>query len=151
MFLLTIAGLFMACNNDNNGKDKYDRDKGQADARAKDDYLNNDKNGDSKANSGNNKTSAGDESSNLGAKTSKDGWGNKGNSEGWAGSDEIKFMTECAGTATTHVDAVRANQYCDCMLQKLIKMYPTYADADSDMRADSEGKMDKLMNECNRQ
>jgi len=67
---------------------------------------------------------------------------------GWSSSDENMFMRDCESTATPKVGAARANEYCNCMLQKIKGLYNSYTEADRGL-ANDEAAMDKLANECN--
>ena len=136
---LMVFSLFTACNNDKAGKDKIDRDKTAADStRPKDDYSNTDKK----------ETEKKEEMKSDDNKTI-DGPADNGGDE-WTRTDENKFMSDCEGTATPNVGAARANEYCDCVLQKLKKMYSSYTDANNDLQSPgSEAKMTKLTDACN--
>jgi hypothetical protein len=69
---------------------------------------------------------------------------------GWSKAQESTFMRDCESTATPKVGAARANEYCDCMLQKIKAKYSTYAQADRELASDEAG-MNKLAAECNNQ
>lgn len=134
IFFMAIS-LFTACKNDKNGKTKTD--KNSTDTRNKDDYKNDDKSSDEKSS---------DEKS-TDNKDSRD----NDNTPSWSKSDEGKFMDDCEGTAKQNVGAARANQYCDCMLQKIKTMYSTYSEADRKLAGSSKDEINKLAEDCNRQ
>ena len=129
MLLLILTGFFTACNND-----KSESNKSQAGTRAKDDYLSNNKNSGSKANI-----------------DSKKGWGDKENKQSWSAGDEKRFMNECEVSAIKNVSAARANQYCECMLQKFVTIYPSYKELNLDQSSNANARMDRLIKECNEQ
>lgn len=121
IILLMTAGLFAACDNDKNGKDKYDRDKSSADAREKDDY----RNSDNKANADNSKPSVNDERSNLGTKTSSDEPDNSGTMAGWPQNERSGFINSCEKKAIAEGgDKLTAQSFCQCMLDKMEARYP---------------------------
>ena len=71
-------------------------------------------------------------------------------SSGWVSADETRFMTDCEGSATPKVGAARANEYCDCMLQKIKANYKSYVEADRELTR-NEAEMQKLVDACNGQ
>lgn len=125
LMLLLVTGMFTACKNDTNNKKKVE-------SRAKDDYLRNN------SKSGINTTT-----------DSKKGWGDKENKQSWTASDKKSFMNECEGESIKNVSAARANQYCDCMLQKFITIYPSLTELNSDQSSAAKARMDRLIKECN--
>ena len=66
------------------------------------------------------------------------------NGSGWTKSDESRFMSDCEGTAKQNVGAARANEYCDCMLQRMKKMYSSYTEADRDLAGATQDEINKL-------
>ena len=96
LFFLIAVTLFTACKNE----------KRPSTNRVKDDYRSNDKNTDNSNNDRN-----------------TDSRDKEDNTASWPRSDENKFMDECESSAKENVGAVRANEYCDCMLQKMKKMF----------------------------
>ena len=122
--------LFTACNNDKTGKDKYDRDTKTNDTRDKDE--NDDKNKEKMDNK--------DENTDIDKSTSS-----------WSTSDETRFMDDCQGTAKQNVGVARAKEYCDCMLQKIKKMYSNYTEADRKLGGSSQTEINDLAADCNRQ
>jgi hypothetical protein len=125
IFLMALS-LFTACNND---KGKLDK---KADYREKDDYGTNDDQS--------NEKSRKDDDNNSDENTSSDGW---------TRSDENKFVAECADEATKNVGETRANQYCDCMLKKIKKMYSSYNEANLKLGRLSKEQIDRLAADCN--
>ena len=125
MILLLVTGFLTACKNDSNDN------KNKAQTRAKDDYLSNNTNSERKA-----------------AADDKKGWGDKENKQNWSASDKKNFMDECVGEASKKVSAARANQYCDCMLQKFITIYPSLNDLNLDQSSAAKARMDRLIKEC---
>jgi len=132
IFFLAVS-LFAACNNDKNGKDTKDADKTSTDSRDKDDYKKDEKKDDDTKKE---ETKSDDDSR---------------DSEDWSKSDENKFMDDCEGTAKENVGAARANEYCDCMLEKIKKMYSSYTEADRKLAGSSQAEINKLAADCNGQ
>lgn len=128
MFLMAVS-LLTACNNDKKPtRDKDDR----SSTRDKDDYRNSDDKTDSK-----------DDRDQDDTRT------NDNDSQGWSKSDENRFMNDCEGTAKENVGAARANEYCDCMLQRMKKMYSSYKEADDDLKGATQEEINKLAAPCN--
>ncbi|HMK27217.1 MAG TPA: hypothetical protein VK483_14390 [Chitinophagaceae bacterium] len=75
--------------------------------------------------------------------------GNTNNTEGWSQADENKFMDECESEARKNVPAARANQYCDCMLQKTKRRFSSYLEADRGLLQMQEDELKSWTNECN--
>ena len=100
------------------------------------------------------------EGKSLATQCVEDMGGNTGNEEtdtdksdyagGWTRSDENKFVDECVGTASKNVGETRANQYCDCMLDKIKKMYSSYAEATLKLGRMSQDQIDRLAEDCNK-
>ena len=67
---------------------------------------------------------------------------------GWVESDKTRFMYECETTAKQRVGATRANEYCNCMLDKLQGRYKSYAEANRET-SKSEEDMNNFVDECN--
>jgi Ni/Co efflux regulator RcnB len=130
LVFILAASLFTACNNDK-GKDRYDRDRDKE--RTKDDYR--DADDDKKTTDDRDKDKTADDDSKT--------------TTGWTSSDENRFMNDCEGTAVKNVGAARANEYCDCMLQKIKKMYNSYTEADRELAGSSEEAINRLADECN--
>lgn len=128
LILLVAVSFFTACNNDKSSKDKNDRN--SSDNQNKDDYRNNENNTD------NNKNESRDKEDNTAS---------------WPRSDENKFMDDCEGTAKQNVGAARANEYCDCMLQKIKKMYSSYMEADRKLAGRTQEEINQLAADCNQQ
>jgi hypothetical protein len=76
---------------------------------------------------------------------------NTNNTEGWSQADENKFMEECADEATKNVGAARASQYCDCMLQKMKKMYSNYDEANRKLASKSQEDINAMAADCNKE
>lgn len=135
---MLTASLFVACNS-KNSKDKDDRNSN----KEKDDYSNsNDKKEDSKGDK--------DADYNNDKKENTDNTSKNDDSDaGWSRSDENKFMDDCEGTAKQNVGAARANEYCDCMLQRMKKMYSSYTEADRDLAGATQEEINKLAAPCN--
>jgi hypothetical protein len=128
MFLMAVS-LLTACNNDKKPtRDKDDR----SSTRDKDDYRNSDDKTDSKDDRDQDDTRTDDN-----------------DSQGWSKSDENRFMNDCEGTAKENVGAARANEYCDCMLQRMKKMYSSYKEADDDLKGATQEEINKLAAPCN--
>ncbi len=72
---------------------------------------------------------------------------NTGNT--WSRSDENKFMEECEGEATKNVGAVRANQYCDCMLQKIKKIFSSLDETNRKLATIPQAELTSMTDECN--
>jgi hypothetical protein len=137
--LSVVLSLFMACSNDQDKKSPGTRDK--------DDYSVSDKKEtDSKdrMTDGDGKTPAETDKGNTDSgPTEQEG-------RSWSSSEENKFMRVCEGTATEKVGAARANEYCDCVLQKLKRIYPSYADADRKLQeVGADEKLAQITDECN--
>jgi len=75
---------------------------------------------------------------------------NTGNSSKWSSADENRFMRDCESTASPKVGAARANEYCDCMLQKIKDLYSSYEQADRELGR-NETEMNRLADDCNNQ
>lgn len=71
------------------------------------------------------------------------------NTGNWSRSDENRFMDDCVMEAEKNAGAARANEYCDCMLQKIKKMYSNYAEADRKLAGISKTELDELAASCN--
>jgi len=149
LMLLFVAGLVMACNNDKGGKENSDKSTGTN--REKDDYRNADNKTKQTAPDAN--TSAtGEDNKTSGQDDSKNGWDDTKSRTGWVDADQTRFMKDCERTATRNVGAARANEYCDCMLQKLMKLYPTYTTADRELAEPAaKSKLDAMVADCNNQ
>ncbi len=116
-----IAGLFAACDSDNKGKDKYDREKSSTEGREKDDY----RSSDNKADADNSKPSVNDDNSKLGTKTNSDEPDNSGTAAGWPQSERRGFIKSCEKEAiSTGTDRLTAQSFCQCMLDKMEARYP---------------------------
>jgi hypothetical protein len=145
-------GLLTACDND-----KGNANKTQTDNRAKDDYRTNSNKDDktTKDNTDNNTRTkdekAEGETKDTETKDNKDGWGDKGNVTSWSQTDKTRFMTDCEGTAEKNVGAARAHEYCDCMLQKLTKLFSSYTEANTELGGRSRDKLAELAADCNKQ
>ncbi|MDB5199856.1 MAG: hypothetical protein JWO92_1819 [Chitinophagaceae bacterium] len=53
---------------------------------------------------------------------------NNSNLQGWSLSDRQEFMDNCPSTAIKTLGTIGANDYCDCMLKKLMQEYPDSKD-----------------------
>ena len=53
------------------------------------------------------------------------------NSQGWTAEDQREWMNNCTPDAGKTLGAAAANNYCDCMMRKLIKEYPDPKDIGS--------------------
>ena len=69
--------------------------------------------------------------------------------KGWTEDEENRFMRECTSTAGPRVGATRANEYCDCMLQKIKVKYKSYQQANQELLNSED--MNIFENECNSQ
>ncbi|MBI5857213.1 MAG: hypothetical protein HZB42_06150 [Sphingobacteriales bacterium] len=75
---------------------------------------------------------------------------NNGNDRAvWSRTDESRFMRDCEGTARQNVSAQRATEYCDCMLQKVKKIFSSYVEADRGLLQMPKDELDAMVNECN--
>lgn len=74
---------------------------------------------------------------------------NDNNGSTWSKNDESRFMNDCESTARQNVGAARANQYCDCMLQKVKKIFSSYTEADRGLLQMPKEELDAMVNECN--
>ena len=72
------------------------------------------------------------------------------NTGGWTRSDENKFVNECSGTAAPNLGEARASQYCNCMLKKMKREYPSYAAAEKALQGMSQEEIKELAADCNR-
>ncbi|MEI2737292.1 MAG: hypothetical protein V9F01_00740 [Chitinophagaceae bacterium] len=132
IFLMAVS-LLTACNNDKkNTRDRDDR----SSTREKDDYRNSDDKTDNKDDMGKDDARTEDRDT---------------DNQGWTRSDENKFMDDCERTAKENVGAARANEYCDCMLQRMKKMYSSYKEADDDLKGATQEEINKLAAPCNGQ
>lgn len=80
--------------------------------------------------------------------TNNDASNNISTEMGWSEDDKTRFMYECETTAKPRVGATRANEYCNCMLEKLQGRYKSYAEANRETSR-SEEDMNKFVDECN--
>jgi hypothetical protein len=115
LVLLMALGLFIAaCNNNKTGKDQ------KANNREKDDYgkSDNTNNKDEKMTDGN-------------AVKTDDGNDNNATMSGWPQSERTAFITNCVTNAMQGGTITRtiAQNYCDCMLNKMETLYPDIQDA----------------------
>lgn len=131
LFIFLAFGLFIACNNDKgvNRKDRSDR--------YQDDYRNrNDESDKNKDNSNDDR----DRNNNMDdpkkdmnnneadAPVDNDRTANSGGK--WGSAEEEAFSTNCVSSAVSSgLARSRAQNYCDCMLQKIERKYPNPADA----------------------
>lgn len=67
----------------------------------------------------------------------------------WSGNDETRFMNDCESSARQNVSAQRATQYCDCMLQKVKKLFSSYAEADKGLLQMSKDELNSMVEDCN--
>ena len=70
------------------------------------------------------------------------------NTSNWSEEDENRFLRSCVGSAKLKVNAVRANEYCNCMLEKIKMEFSSYAQADRELSYDT-AKMNRMVDECN--
>jgi hypothetical protein len=70
------------------------------------------------------------------------------NTSNWSEEDENRFLRSCVGSAKLKVNAVRANQYCNCMLEKIKMEFSSYAQANRELSYDT-AKMNRMVDECN--
>lgn len=69
---------------------------------------------------------------------------NKKSQSTWPDADVAAFRTECVKGAAVSMSEDIANQYCDCMLQKIMTKYPDVNNASS-MTID---EMTELAQDC---
>lgn len=87
----------------------------------------------------------------------KDCLGNTGSSDnddsysssGWTRRDEDKFVNDCIGTARQNVGQARAEEYCECMLRKVKRMYSSYNEADRELKGITQRELEDLAADCN--
>ena len=65
---------------------------------------------------------------------------------GWSSGDKETFLKTCTDGATSSMGAQKAKDYCECMLPKIQKRYPTVAEANKITTADAE--MTKMAEDC---
>lgn len=68
-------------------------------------------------------------------------------SEGWTADEENGFLKHCVLTAEKKTNNDVAKKYCDCMLQKLKKAYPSYEEANLGILSDK-NKMQQFAMDC---
>lgn len=64
---------------------------------------------------------------------------------GWSSADKEQFVKDCTAGASS-MGAQKAKDYCECMLPKIQKKYPTVAEANKITTADAE--MTEMAKEC---
>lgn len=52
-----------------------------------------------------------------------------GNNNDWSQEEKNAFMQNCIKNASQNLDVDSANNYCSCMLEKIIEEYPTPEEA----------------------
>ena len=127
IFILAFS-VFAACKNEKNSKAKN-----SGSSQQNDDYRNSN---DNKADAGKENEESLSQSDDVGA--------------GWSSTDENHFMNTCESTAKENVGAARANEYCDCMLQRMKKKYASYIAANRDLEGATQDEINKLAIPCNR-
>lgn len=133
LILITAFSLFAtSCNNDKSSKN--DRD---TKSTTKDDYRDND-------------TKNSDEEDKKSDDDSKDD-SKKTTGTRWTTSEETKFINECVGSAEPNVGRARAEEYCDCMLKKMERLYSSYNEANTALMGSSQDEINQLAAECNSQ
>lgn len=133
LILITAFSLFAtSCNNDKSSKN--DRD---TKSTTKDDYRDND-------------TKNSDEEDKKSDDDSKDD-SKKTTGARWTTSEETKFINECVGSAEPNVGRARAEEYCDCMLKKMERLYSSYNEANTALMGSSQDEINQLAAECNSQ
>lgn len=132
LILFIAASLFTACNNDK----KDDRRSSDRD-REKDDYRSRD---DDKSDDTRNTDYKDDRNT---ERTSDDGGG-------WSRSEENKFVDDCVAEAEKNVGGSRASEYCDCMLNKLKRMYSSYKEAERELANITQDEVTQLAADCNK-
>jgi len=146
LILLMAFAFFTACNNN---KGKTNPDNKSTNNRDKDDYRDNNKdNSDNKDKDNYDNTNNDDRNNDRNNDNNDPNPDN--NSSGWTKSDETKFIELCAGTAAQNVGATRANEYCECMLAKVKRIYSSYAEADRKLADFTKEQIDDLAADCNR-
>src|SRR4051812_4462047 len=136
LILFLLAGAMAACNNDRmkNNRDNTDR----TDSRDR----NTDRTTDRTTDDRNTSDNTNDRSDANGYNDKND----RSSNDGWSRSDEDQFMGDCERTARKNVSAERPNEYCDCMMKKIEKVYSTLDDANRKM---TEADMQPLADDCN--
>ena len=69
---------------------------------------------------------------------------NNPDAKGWSVADKREFMDNCIPTADGSLGTRGANDYCDCLLKKIIQDYPDPDDADKA----SKTYLNKLSSDC---
>lgn len=91
----------------------------------------------------------------LGMGNNNDDGGNDGGSynnsggSGWTRSEENKFVDDCVGTAKQNVGLSRATDYCNCMLDKVKRLYSTYSEAERELGHATQDDIRRLAAGCN--
>jgi len=64
---------------------------------------------------------------------------------GWNDEDKAKIRVDCMRQAERQIGDAKANAYCDCFVDKMVKTYPVFNDFMDHMNLDT---VDKLKAEC---
>ena len=137
IFILAFS-VFAACKNEKNSKAKN-----SGSSQQNDDYRNSNDTKADKSSELNSNTDAGKENEESLSQSDDVG-------AGWSSTDENHFMNTCESTAKENVGAARANEYCDCMLQRMKKKYASYIAANRDLEGATQDEINKLAIPCNR-
>jgi len=54
---------------------------------------------------------------------------NQNNQGSWSSDEQNQFLRDCISTASNSIGNARATSYCNCMMQKIMKEYPIYSQA----------------------
>ncbi len=149
VFILFLFGFFSACKSKENAK------KDNIENRSKDDYQ--------KSTNDDNKTKNDfsaerekpavddtDEDGNSKADVASiNGQDDNEDHEGWSLSQEVKFIKDCRVRAENNVGVARAKSYCNCMAQKLKKLYSSYEDMEQNVAKMSKEDISRLAEDCN--
>jgi len=65
--------------------------------------------------------------------------------EGWSDDERKAFMEGCVGEAAKNIEKKKAENYCTCMLDKIVVSYPNALDAEAKM---SDKEMEKMAGDC---
>lgn len=69
-------------------------------------------------------------------------------STGWTATDEADFINECKPGAIKKIGDARANDYCNCILEKMKATYASYIEANKALIGDSKGTFAQMTKAC---
>ncbi|MGB3008692.1 MAG: hypothetical protein WBC06_19405 [Chitinophagaceae bacterium] len=139
--LIPLLAVFLIVSCDN--KSKNDKGKNES-SRDRDDYRNTDKNKDQEENDKDRNTNYSRDEENE----DKDKNENY-SSGGWSSSDVNEFVTSCVSSAVKEgMQRSAAQNYCECMQQKIENKYPNSSDAAEIADAEMEDLVTRLAKGC---